>query len=127
MKANKDATEEKSNPKANESTAKISPPAIYGSDSEGEEFNSIFNAIKRDRSEEFGFNYAQNIAVFSIDGVITAENLPNYEMMAETEFIADKSCIVCQEENMNLEDLSAHYFDVHNIQFTEEYVDNLIT
>ena len=72
-------------------------------------------------------NYYQNIAEFSIDGVITAENLPNYEMMAETEFIADKSCIFCQEENMNLEDLSAHYQDEHNIQFTEEYVDDLIT
>ena len=124
MKANKDVTEERLSPKANESTAKITPPATNGSDSD-EECDSIINNMMKERSEEFGINYYQNIAEFSIDGVITAENLPNYEMMAETEFIADKSCILCQEENMNLEDLTEHYHYEHNIQFSEKYVDEL--
>ena len=93
LKANKDVTEEKPSPKANESTAKITPPATYGSDSD-EECDSIINNMMTERSEEFGINYYQNIAKFSIDGVITAENLPNYEMMAETEFVADKLSLI---------------------------------
>ena len=125
LKIEKDVKEEKSNPKANESIAKMSPPAISESDSDAEEFNSYINTIKKNNSEEFGFNYVQNIAVFSIDGVITAENLPDYEVMKETELVADKSCIVCQEDYMNLEDLTAHYYDAHIIMFTEEHVDDL--
>ena len=45
--------------------------------------------------------------------------------MAETEFVADKSCIICQEENMELYDLSAHYNDEHMIHFVDDFVDQL--
>ena len=98
--------EEKNNtPKANQSTAKISPPAVSDSDSDGEMFNSFISTIKQNNSEDFGYNYVQNIAGFSINGVVTEDNIPNYKVMKATEFIADKSCIVCPEENMDLEAL----------------------
>jgi hypothetical protein len=47
--------------------------------------------------------------------------------MKETEFIADKSCIVCPEEDMDLEALSDHYCYEHTITFTETYEDDLET
>merc|ERR1712074_342726 len=126
LKINKNVAEEKPSPKANESTAKITPPPTYGSDSD-EDTDFIINNIVTNRSEEFGNNYYQNVAGFSVEGVITAEDLPDYDIMKETEFVADKSCIICQKENMNLYDLSAHYHDEHMIQFHDEYVDALQT
>merc|ERR1712055_1282931 len=102
-------------------------PAISESDSDGEEFNSYINTVKTNNSEDFGYNYVQNIAVFSINDVVTADNLPNYGVMKETESIADKSCIVCPEENMDLEALSEHYCIEHTITFTETYEDDLET
>ena len=97
-------------PKAVESTAKITPPSISGSDSD-EDTDLIINKIRESRSEEFGDNYYQNVAGFSVEGVITAEDLPKFDIMSLTEFIADKSCIICHEGNMELYDLSAHYND----------------
>merc|ERR1712105_291157 len=94
LKINKNVTEGKPSPKANESTAKITPPPTYGSDSD-EDTDLIINNMVTNSSEEFGNNYYQNVAGFSIEGVITAEDLPNYDLMAETEFVADKSCIIC--------------------------------
>ena len=69
----------------------------------------------------------QCVAGFSILGVVTEDNIPNYAVMKETEFIADKSCIVCPEEDMDLEALSEHYCYEHTITFTESYEDDLET
>lgn len=121
LKINKEG---KPNPKANKSTAKFSPPPIYGSDSD-EDADLIINNMMTRRTEEFGNNYYENIAGFSVEGVITAEDLPNFDKMAETEFVADKSCIICHEENMELDDLSAHYNDEHMIHFVDDFVDPL--
>ena len=112
-------------PKANEATARVSPPSTVGSDSESEEFNSTFGAFNRQQSEEFG--YGQNVAGFSIDGVITAESIPSYAELKETESISDKSCIICLKDNMDLEELSGYYCYEHTITFSEEYVDVLET
>ena len=111
-------------PKAVESTAKITTPSISGSDSD-EDTDLIINNIRESRSEEFGDNYYQNVAGFSVEGVITAEDLPNYDVMALTEFVADKSCIICHKDNMMLEDLSEHYHDEHMLDFTDEIMDEL--
>ena len=119
--------EDEAAPKANGSTAKISPPAVSDSDSDGEMFNSFISTIKQNNSEDFGYNYVQNIAGFSINGVVTEDNIPSYKVMKETEFIADKSCIVCPEENMDLEALSEHYCYEHTITFMETYEDDLET
>ena len=127
LKELKAAEELSKNPNANGSTAKISPPAASDSDSDGEEFNSYINTIKQNNSDDFGYNYVQNITGFSILGVVTEDNIPNYGVMKETEFIADKSCIVCPEEDMDLEALSEHYCYEHTITFTETYEDDLET
>ena len=79
-------------PKAVEATAKVALPAFSDSDSEGEAFSAILNTMRQNNAEDFGFNYANNIAGFSIIGVVSEDNLPNYEAMKETEFFQDKSC-----------------------------------
>merc|ERR1712105_122102 len=125
MRETKAAEEKSRKPKANESTAKISPPTVLDSDSDEELFNSYINTINQNNTDDFGYDYALNSAEFSILGVVTENNIPNYAVMKETEFIADKSCIICPEEDMDLEALSEHYCYEHTITFTESYEDDL--
>merc|ERR1712030_215296 len=125
LKIQKNAENKPTTPEANEATTKISPTKVLDSDSDEEEFNSYINIINQKNSDDFGYSYATNITEFSILGVITEDNMPNYAIMKETEFIADKSCIVCPEEDMDLEALSEHYCYEHTITFTEDYEDDL--
>ena len=111
-----------STPNASESTARISTSPPVDSDSDNDELANTF-AVFKDQAEEFG--YSHNVAVFSVDRVITAETLPNYAALKETEFVSDKSCIICLKDNMNLEWLSIHYCNEHSLTFTEEEVDIL--
>ena len=85
-------------PKANGSTAKISPPAVSDSDSDEETINSIINTIRQNNSEDFGYGYAQNVAEFSINGVVTEDNIPNYAIMKETEFILTNHALFAQRK-----------------------------
>ena len=79
LKIAKKAEEDAATPKANGSTAKISPSAALESDSDEEQFNSYIKDIKQTSTSDFGYNYVQNIAGFSIIGVVTEDNLPNYK------------------------------------------------
>ena len=119
--------EKKSAPKAEEATAKISPPTVSDSDSEEERMNSILQTMTQNNCEDFGYNYANNIAGFSILGVVTEDNIPSYELLKEKGPAYDNNCIICPEEDMDLEGLTDHYLNDHTIIFTEEYEDDLET
>ena len=88
-----------SQPSTPTATAQIKPPAPADSDSDNEE---IAEAIFDMNSQDTEFGYRDNVAVFSTDRVVNEETIPKYEELKETEFVADKQCIICQKGNMDL-------------------------
>ena len=98
-------------------TAQITTPAPADIDSNTDEIAQIFSEMHT-QNDEFG--YRGNVAGFSIDRVITEETIPNYEVLKETEFVADKSCIICLKSNMDLNGLSLHIQLYHGLTFNDE-------
>ena len=54
--------------------------------------------------------------------MINKETFPKFKILQETEFIKDKSCIICFKSDMNLEDLSRHLERKHLLLFYEDVI-----
>ena len=109
-------------PSAPASTARVTSPAPADSDSE-----DITHAMNRVNThfvgEEFGFdNYTldANVATFTVNRVINKETFPKYNIMKQTEFVKDKSCVMCFKSDMNLYELSRHMERKHSLTFEED-------
>jgi hypothetical protein len=105
-------------------TAKVTSPTFIESDSE--DINQAMNrVINNSDNEEFGFNehtLNENIATCTVNRVINLDTFPKYHILKETEFVKDKSCIICFKSDLNLEELTAHMMRHHDLSFYEDDV-----
>ena len=113
-----------SKPSTPTATAQITPPAPADSDSDNDD---IAQAISDMNSQNAEFGYRDNVAEFSTDRVVNEETVPKYEKLKETEFVADKYCLICLKGNMDLRDLSTHLSLYHSIAFGGEEYDDPIS
>ena len=103
-------------------TAQVTSPASIESDSE-----DIIQAMNRvntySESEEFGFNeytLNENIATCTINRVVNLDTFPKFKVYKETEFVKDKSCLICFKSDLNLEELTLHMGRKHDLSFYED-------
>ena len=101
---------------ANTATAQIKVPTTINSESEGDEFfNAHYVASSAPVDQTF---YEENmVAEFKIEIVITKDTLPKWSELSKTAMVADKECIICLKENMDIDDLTIHYSDKHELAF----------
>ena len=112
-----------SNPSTPTATAQVTSPAPAGSESDSDDIAQAMSHVNTlSQSEEFGFN--DNIATCTIDRVVNEETVPKWEVLKETEFVKDKTCLICFKSDMYLNDLSGHLSLYHSIAFEGEENDD---
>merc|ERR1712030_160144 len=101
---------------ANTATAQIKVPPTVNSESEGDEFfNAHYVANSAPVDQTF---YEENmVAEFKLEIVITKDTIPKWSELSKTAMVADKECIICLKENMDIDDLTIHYSDKHELAF----------
>ena len=108
-------------PSTTAATARVNSPA---SDSDSEDITQAMTRMNtQSESEEFGFSentLSAKIASFTINRVINKETFPKWSVLKKTEFVKDKSCIICFKSDMNQVDLSKHIERKHLLSFDED-------
>ena len=87
------------------------------------------STIQTKRNDEFGFK--ENVAECTTGKIVSEEMIPKYEKLEKTAMVADKYCLICLKSGMNLEKLSDHLLNFHNVSFygdedddpAEEWID----